>query len=99
VFEDTTCNAVDSGPDVTSRKAARLSGRDAHERGAIVIDRFFETKAKAMQWATTHPKFLNVWIVPPRSEHRDGGNQVALELNLGKDISEQLSLTGGRKHG
>src|SRR5439155_23397917 len=41
VFHDAECLAVDSGPDVVNRKAARLCGRSAPERDAIVIDRFF----------------------------------------------------------
>jgi hypothetical protein len=41
VFHDAECLAVDSGPDVVNRKAARLCGRTAPERDAIVIDRFF----------------------------------------------------------
>jgi|ERR1051326_355672 len=99
VFEDAECHAVDCGPDVTNRKAARLSGRNAQQRNAIVIDRFFETKAKAMEWAATHPKFVNVSIVPPGARHRSDRHQAALELNLGKDMSQQLSLTAERKRG
>ena len=41
VFHDAECMAVDSGPDVVNRKAARSCGRSAAERNAIVIDRFF----------------------------------------------------------
>jgi hypothetical protein len=48
VFPDTVCVAVDCGSDVINRKAARLSGRNVAERNAIVIDRFFETKQKAL---------------------------------------------------
>ena len=40
VFPDVACVAVDSGPDVVNRKAARSCGRNAAERNAIVIDRF-----------------------------------------------------------
>src|SRR6266404_7466761 len=40
--------AVDTGPAVVSRKADRLSGRNAAERNAIVVDRYFETKAQAL---------------------------------------------------
>jgi 3D (Asp-Asp-Asp) domain-containing protein len=39
-FPDATCVAVDSGPDVVNRKAARLCGQSAAERDAIVIDLF-----------------------------------------------------------
>jgi hypothetical protein len=99
LFDDVACNAVDSGPDVANRKAARLSGRNPHERNAIVIDRFFETKAQAMEWTARHPKFVNVRIVPPGSKHRIDRKPLALELNLGKNMSEQLTLAGGRKQG
>src|SRR5438034_9934930 len=39
VFADAPCVAVDSGPDVVNRKAARSCGRKAAERNGIVIDR------------------------------------------------------------
>jgi 3D (Asp-Asp-Asp) domain-containing protein len=48
VFPDAECVAVDSGPAVISRKAARSCGREAIERKAIVIDRFFDTQQKAI---------------------------------------------------
>jgi hypothetical protein len=75
VFGDTCCLAVDSGPAVLSRKAARLSGRNSRERNALVIDRFFETKGKAMAWAQTHPHFMMVWIIPPGSASPQKGSQ------------------------
>jgi hypothetical protein len=40
--------AVDSGPDVVNRKAVRSCARNAAERNAIVIDRFFNTKQEAL---------------------------------------------------
>ena len=40
VFPDQTCTAVDTGPAVVSRKAARLCGRTASQLKAIVVDRF-----------------------------------------------------------
>jgi 3D (Asp-Asp-Asp) domain-containing protein len=65
VFCDATCVAADSGPDVINRKAARLAGRNAAERNALVIDRFFDTKQKALAWANTHPHFMTVQILTP----------------------------------
>src|SRR5216110_2669178 len=65
VFHDATCVAVDSGPDVVNRKAARSSGRNAAERNAIVIDRFFDTKQKALAWAKAHSHFMTVRILTP----------------------------------
>lgn len=49
IFPDgTTLMAVDTGPAVRNRKAARISGRTVYERNAVVIDRFFETKREAL---------------------------------------------------
>jgi len=68
VFPDATCVAVDSGSDVVNRKAARSSGRNASERNSIVIDRFFETRQKALAWAKAHPHFMTVRIVTPNTK-------------------------------
>ena len=57
--------AVDTGSAVVSRKAARRAGRTASERNALVIDRFFETKRQALSWASTHPQFMTVQVIPP----------------------------------
>src|SRR5438094_7015791 len=65
VFPDAACVAVDSGPDVVNRKAARSCGRNAAERNAIVIDRFFDTKQRALAWAKAHPHFMTVRILTP----------------------------------
>jgi hypothetical protein len=65
VFHDAECVAVDSGPDVVNRKAARLCGRTAAERSAIVIDRFFETKQKALAWVKANPHFMVVQVCTP----------------------------------
>lgn len=46
VFHDAECVAVDSGPAVVNRKAARLCGQSATEREAIVIDSFFRDETK-----------------------------------------------------
>src|SRR6266550_3573561 len=54
VFPDGPCTAVDTGPDVVSRKAARACGRTAAQRNAIVVDRFFETRQEAVEWSNAH---------------------------------------------
>jgi 3D (Asp-Asp-Asp) domain-containing protein len=69
VFRDAACVAVDTGPDVVNRKAARSCGRNSAERNAIVIDRFFDTKQKALAWARTHPHFMTVEIQTPDAKH------------------------------
>jgi len=68
VLPDATCVAVDTGPAVVNRKAARASARNATERSAIVIDRFFDTKQKALAWAKAHPHFMTVRIQTPSND-------------------------------
>jgi len=68
VFHDAECLAVDSGPDVVNCKAARSCGRNAAERNAIVIDRFFDTKERALAWAKANPHFMMVRVCTPDPE-------------------------------
>ena len=67
LFSDATCTAVDSGPAVVSRKAARVTGRTASQRNALVIDRFFESREAALAWERSHPHFMTVRVMPPGS--------------------------------
>jgi 3D (Asp-Asp-Asp) domain-containing protein len=67
VFPDRACTAVDTGPAVVSRKAARLCGRTAGQLKAIVVDRFFETKREADAWTNTHSEFMMLRVVPSGS--------------------------------
>ena len=62
-FDDGECIAVDTGPDIVKRKAARSCGRTTTERNAIVIDRFFHTKERALAWERAHPHFMRVQIL------------------------------------
>ena len=57
--------AVDTGPAVVSRKAARRSGRNRAEREAMVVDRYFETRSQALAWEKSHPHFMKVQIITP----------------------------------
>jgi 3D (Asp-Asp-Asp) domain-containing protein len=68
VFHDADCVAVDTGPDVVNRKAARWCGRSTAERNAIVIDRFFDTRQNALAWAKANPHFMVVQICTPDAE-------------------------------
>jgi 3D (Asp-Asp-Asp) domain-containing protein len=68
VLDDAECVAVDTGPDVVNRRAARACGRSAAERSAIVIDRFFDTKQKALAWAKANPHFIVVQVRTPDAE-------------------------------
>jgi len=65
VFSDAECLAVDTGPAIVSRRAARSCGRTASERNAIVIDRFFESRQAALSWEKAHPHFMTVRIRTP----------------------------------
>src|SRR5467141_14942 len=67
LFPDATCTAVDSGPAVVSRKAARMTGRTISQRNAVVIDRFFESKEAALSWERSHPHFMTVRVMPTGS--------------------------------
>ena len=67
VFPDRACTAVDTGPAVISRKAARLCGRTASQLKAIVVDRFFETKREAIAWTNAHPYFMTLQVFRPGS--------------------------------
>jgi len=58
--------AVDTGPAVVNRKAARLSGRNAAERNAVVVDRYFETKSQAVAWEKSHPHFMKLRVLGTR---------------------------------
>ena len=69
-FPDGPCVAVDTGPAVVSRKAARLIGRNSRERSALVIDRFFESKEQALAWERTHPHFMTLRVAAPRSRSK-----------------------------
>jgi hypothetical protein len=62
VFGDGECTAVDTGPDVVKRKAARSLGYTTAERNAIVVDRFFDSRQRALAWESTHPHFMMVRI-------------------------------------
>jgi 3D (Asp-Asp-Asp) domain-containing protein len=68
VFPDRACTAVDTGPAVISRKAARACGRTASQLKAIVVDRFFESKRDAMAWTNAHPHFMTLQIVRPGAQ-------------------------------
>ena len=62
IFDGGECIAVDTGPDVVKRKAARSLGRTMGERNAIVVDRFFDTRRRALAWENAHPHFMMVRV-------------------------------------
>jgi len=86
LFPDATCTAVDSGPAVVSRAAARSCGRNAAQKNAIVIDRFFESREAALSWERAHPPFMTVRIV------RRGSHDEPQEIVAAADGSEQRAI-------
>lgn len=96
LFPDASCLAVDTGPAVINRKAARLSGRSARERSALVIDRYFETKRQALAWAKAHPHFMTVQVVSPDSHAKPKGQlHVVTKSAAQKDSSPENSGNRG----
>ena len=85
VFPDLACLAVDTGPDVVNRKAARLCARTALERSAIVVDRFFETKAEALAWGRTHPHFMTLRILAAESKNSGKDSALAAETHADEE--------------
>lgn len=67
IFPDAECIAVDSGPGVIARTAARACARTQAQREAIVIDRFFESKEAALSWSNAHPQYMTVHIQSPEA--------------------------------
>jgi hypothetical protein len=62
VLPDDQLIAVDTGPAVVLRTAARRSGRTPDQRKAIVIDRYCESKRDAQSWVASHPHFMIVRV-------------------------------------
>ena len=65
VLPDEQLIAVDTGPAVVQRIAARRSGRTPAQRKAIVVDRYFESRREAQSWAASHPHFMTVRVDSP----------------------------------
>ena len=82
VLEGEELIAVDTGPAVVSRKAARRSGRNEGERNAVVIDRYFETKSQAVAWEKSHPHFMRVRVLLPGAASAMSEKRLARYKNL-----------------
>ena len=65
VLPDDQLIAVDTGPAVVQRTAARRAARTPAQRKAIVVDRYFESGREAQSWAASHPHFMTVWVDSP----------------------------------
>jgi 3D (Asp-Asp-Asp) domain-containing protein len=107
IFPDAACIAVDSGPAVISRAAARKSGKTLEQCAALVVDRFFETKKQALAWASTNPHFMKLRILDPHHKEaeeasskirRQTGAEPAQEKPT-KTYSQQSNVPATDMHG
>lgn len=71
IFPDRRCVAVDTGPAVVRRTAAKQCGTTSSERNAIVVDRFFETKKEALAWAREHSHFMMLRVSDGEADRRN----------------------------
>jgi 3D (Asp-Asp-Asp) domain-containing protein len=63
--------AVDTGSAVVSRTAARTAGHTTAEKGALVIDLFFETEKEGEEFAANGPTFATInWWTPNSTGHK-----------------------------
>lgn len=56
--------AVDTGPAVVARRAARLAGRTSRERNALVVDVYCSNRSKARVFEATAPEFADITWYP-----------------------------------
>jgi len=82
IFPDAACTAVDTGSAVVSRKAARLTGRTAAQKAALVIDRYFDSKSEALSWSRNHPSFMTVQIEPPGARRKAQTFQASAQADV-----------------
>jgi 3D (Asp-Asp-Asp) domain-containing protein len=97
VFPDLACVAVDTGPDVVNRKAARLCARNAIEKSALVVDRFFETKGEALAWARAHPAYMTLKVLGAESKAHAREAAQACARDSSAALQALLTWTGGCK--
>ena len=88
IFPDAECLAVDSGPAVVSRTAARKCAKTPAQRVALVIDRYFESKIAALAWAATHPHFMTVRVM---DAHQKADETDLKQVKSGENSMAELS--------
>jgi hypothetical protein len=84
--------AVDTGSAVVSRTAAREAGHTRAERGALVIDLFFEHRSEGESFAANGPKFVSVswWTPSSTSNAAREARSVFADEDWNKIYSKQL---------
>ncbi len=66
--------AVDTGSAVISRQAALGSGQNAAQRGALVVDLFFESRQEAEDFAAHGPAYVSVSWTPRSLAYADSAS-------------------------
>jgi len=84
--------AVDTGSAVVSREAAKEAGHNREERGALVIDLFFEHPSEGERFAAAGAKFVSIsWWTPSSTENEaKQARSVFAEEDWNKINSKQL---------
>lgn len=84
--------AADTGSAVVSRTAAREAGRTLAERGALVIDIFFDHRRDGEAFAAGGPKFVPIswWTPSSTSNAAQAARSVFADENWNKIYSKQL---------
>jgi 3D (Asp-Asp-Asp) domain-containing protein len=84
--------AVDTGSAVISRTAARESGHTSAERGAIVVDVFFEDAREGERFAAGVAKFVSIswWAPTATSSNAQAARGLFADENWVKIQSKQL---------
>lgn len=63
--------AVDTGSAVVLRTAARAAAHTTAERGALVIDLFFESQSDGQEFASHGPSYVTInWWTPASTDHK-----------------------------
>jgi 3D (Asp-Asp-Asp) domain-containing protein len=84
--------AADTGSAVVSREAAREAGRTLAERGALVIDIFFDHRSDGEAFAAGRPRFVPIsWWTPSSTSHAaQAARGVFADEDWNKIYSKQL---------
>ena len=84
--------AADTGSAVVSRTAAREAGRTMAERGALVIDIFFDHRRDGEAFAAQKPQFVPIswWTPSSTSNEAQAARSVFADENWNKIYSKQL---------
>jgi 3D (Asp-Asp-Asp) domain-containing protein len=76
--------AVDTGPAVVSRRAARQAGRTSRERNALVVDVYCSSRSKARVFEANAPDFVVINVVAVGPQGRSKKSRLAANGGLSR---------------